>query len=77
MRSSPFASLVTLPTIIDAPGVYLTRGGAEVIIHTVTTRHSFGCVGTYADGIEDGWHKSGRVLCTLKTSIDIISKRNV
>lgn len=77
MRSSCFASLVTLPTVIDGPGEYLTRSGEVVTIHTATPNHTFGCVGTYSDGVIDGWHKSGRVFAMRETINDIISKRNI
>ena len=36
----------TLPTIIDAPGEYQTRGGLRVIIHEIKGPGSFSCKGT-------------------------------
>lgn len=72
MTSAYFAPLVTKPVIIDTPGEYLTRGGETVIIDTVSARHDLGCKGTYADGVTDGWHKSGRLYADSECINDIV-----
>ena len=70
-----FIPLFTLPDIIDAPGEYLTRGGDRVMIDRASTRHDYGCVGSYvACGTADKWHKSGRILATSETRNDIVQK---
>lgn len=74
MSSSYFAPLVTLPTIVTAPGTYRARGGAIVTITTISARHDFGCLGTYADGVRDGWHRSGRLYATSESQNDIVSR---
>lgn len=70
-----FIPLFTLPDIIDAPGEYLTRGGDRVMIDRASTRHDYGCVGSYAAcGTADKWHKSGRILATSETRNDVVGK---
>ena len=72
-----FASLVTLPTLIDAPGSYVTRDGKVVSVSAVSDRHDFGCVGTYRNGIRESWHRSGRILATSETANDIVGSAEV
>jgi hypothetical protein len=69
-----FAPLVTLPTVIDGPGQYLTRCGETVNVTEATTRHKFGCIGTYPCGIIDRWHRSGRLYFGQTSANDIVSK---
>lgn len=70
-----FIPLFTLPDIIDAPGEYLTRGGDRVMIDCASTRHNYGCVGSYlVCGTAEKWHKSGRILATSETRNDIVCK---
>jgi hypothetical protein len=70
-----FIPLFTLPDIIDAPGEYLTRGGDRVMIDRASTRHDYGCVGSYvACGTAEKWHKSGRILATSETRNDVVGK---
>ena len=73
-NSADFASLVTLPAVIDAPGEYLTRAGEHVVLTETTTKHRFGCHGTYPCGTPDHWHKSGRLYFGIECSNDIVSK---
>lgn len=75
MTSSYFAPLVTLPTIIDEEGKYVTRLGDVVTIDMVSAAHEFGCFGEYDNGLRDRWHKSGRIFATRESDADII-KRN-
>lgn len=67
-------SLVTLPVVIDSPGDYVTRCGELVLIDLVSTKHNFGCVGIYASGQTDRWHKSGRLYFDVLSDNDIVSK---
>jgi predicted nucleic acid-binding protein len=70
-----FIPLFTLPVIINEPGEYLTRGGDRVTIDRASTRHDYGCVGSYvACGTAEKWHKSGRILATSETSNDVVCK---
>lgn len=70
-----FASLVLLPTIIDGPGLYRTRGGETVRIIESSTRHAFACNGHYVcDGVYDKWHKSGRLYFEILSDNDIVQK---
>lgn len=70
-----FAPLVTLPTIIIEPGEYRTRADDVVTIHTTSNRHDFGCHGHYgADGVIDGWHRSGRLFAGMESGNDIVAR---
>lgn len=71
---SYFTAFITLPTIITEPGRYLTRSGEKVNIFQANTKHVFGCIGKYPEGIEDRWHKSGRLYAHTLSPNDIISK---
>lgn len=75
MTSASFAAFVTLPTVITAPGRYRTRGGEVVTITEASTKHNFGCVGTYSapnEGVIDRWHKSGRLYFGQLSSNDVV-----
>ncbi|WP_432263472.1 hypothetical protein [Cupriavidus sp. TMH.W2] len=73
MTSAYFASLVTKPDIITAPGNYVTRSGELVTITVVSWRQDHGCIGTYGDGkIVDKWHKSGRIFAGAESGNDIV-----
>lgn len=74
MSSADFRPLVTLPLVIDSPGEYLTRCGEIVLIDLVSTKHNFGCVGVYASGLLDRWHKSGRLYFDARSDNDIVQK---
>jgi hypothetical protein len=71
MSSAYFAPLVTRPIIITKPGSYRTRSGEVVTITKVSILHDFGCEGTYSDGTQEFWHKSGRIQAHRETSNDI------
>lgn len=67
-----------LPTVIDAPGEYLTRKGETVKITTVSPAregYCFSCDGWFSDGIKDYWHPSGRHSGISLSNHDIISKK--
>ena len=72
MSSAYFASMVTLPIVIDGPGRYVTRGGEIVTIETVGRNHAFNCYGAYANGVRDSWHRSGRLFASITSSNDIV-----
>lgn len=76
MSSAYFASLVLLPVVVSEPGTYRTRGGDLVTITAVSTRHNFGCFGTYSNGVRDGWHRSGRLYATSECQNDIVGKES-
>lgn len=68
------APLVTLPTIIDKAGRYVTRRGETVMVDAVSARYraEFGCSGRYENGVSEAWHKSGRLLAGTETLNDIV-----
>ncbi|SED37738.1 hypothetical protein SAMN05216178_7001 [Pseudomonas saponiphila] len=73
--SAYFAAFVNLPVVVDEPGDYVTRCGETVTVSKASSRHDFGCVGTYANcGTEDRWHKSGRLQAGRESNNDIVSK---
>lgn len=72
--SAYFAPLVTAPVMIDAPGRYQTRCGETVSVEASSSKHDFGCVGHYPNGIAEKWHKSGRIFSDRETRNDIIAK---
>ena len=74
MRGGDICSFATLPTVIDAPGQYVTRCGEVATIRAVSTWHDFGCVGRYASGTADTWHKSGRLHFWSLNDNDIMGK---
>lgn len=70
-----FIPLFILPEIVDGPGEYLTRCGDRVTIDRASTRHDFGCVGSYAlCGTAERWHKTGRIFATSETRNDIVQR---
>lgn len=72
MTSAYFASFVNLPVIIREPGKYVTRNGQTVIIEEVSSRHDFGCRGSYDGIIPEQWHKSGRLYKGVLSNNDIV-----
>lgn len=73
MSSAYFAPLVTKPVLIAAPGQYVTRCGEAVTIVKASSKHDFGCVGSYENGTPERWHKSGRIFAGIETENDIVS----
>ncbi len=69
-----FAPLVVLPVVIDQPGDYRTREDLIVQVRTASTRHDFGCLGTYPNGVKERWHKSGRIFAGQRTVNDIVAR---
>jgi len=74
MTAAYFAPLVTLPVLIDAPGDYLTRSGERVTIRRPSWRNEFGCIGQYANGTAESWHRSGRLFAGQQSDNDITAK---
>lgn len=74
MSSAYFAPLVLAPTLITEPGQYLTRGGETVTIDRTSARHDFGCVGSYASGQTERWHRSGRLFAGVHSQNDIVTR---
>lgn len=72
MSSAYFAPLVTLPIVIDRPGLYRTRGGGRAQVTAASQRNDFGCVGRYVGGPNERWHRSGRIFAGIETENDII-----
>ncbi|KKN85114.1 hypothetical protein LCGC14_0282830 [marine sediment metagenome] len=67
--------LIFLPSIVVAPGEYLTRSGERVTVQQSSTKHDFGCNGLYVScGTSERWHKSGRILATSETMNDIVTR---
>lgn len=75
MRSTYYVQLITLPIVIDGPGEFLTRCGERVKVVTTSTGHDLGNRGSYADcGIEESWHRSGRISASRETPNDIVAR---
>lgn len=72
MTILPSTALIVLPTIIDRAGKYITRGGESVVIEKVSIGQNFGCRGFYSDGVQEGWHKSGRLYFGQQSKNDIV-----
>jgi hypothetical protein len=71
--STYFVPLFNLPTVILAPGPYLTRCGEVVLVTVVSPRHDFGCChGVYPNGVAERWHRSGRIMASRETENDIV-----
>lgn len=73
MASASFTAFITLPDVITGPGMYLTRCGEAVRVRVASDKHNFNCRGQYANGVAEGWHKSGRLLFGTETCNDIVS----
>jgi hypothetical protein len=73
-KSSYFAPLVALPVLVDQPGLYRTRVGDVVRIDEVSRAHDFGCLGSYASGIRENWHHSGRLYASVECGNDILQR---
>lgn len=69
-----FASLAPLPTIIDAPGEYITRCGETVRVTVASSTQAFACVGWYSNNVGEAWHKSGRLYFGRECNNDIVRK---
>jgi len=70
MIPPPYFS-ATLPVIVAQPGAYLTRCGERVTVTAVSGRYASG---TYANGVKECWHKSGRLFPITDSDNDIISR---
>ena len=79
--------LNNLPTVIDAPGDYVTRSGRRVTIHEVKQPKSSDCTEFLAKGSiwkktdrmginpeYQIWHISGRCFPLRESKIDIVGK---
>lgn len=75
MTSAYFAPLVLAPIVIVTPGEYVTRCGETVSVSTTSSRHDFGCVGHYQNGVRERWHRSGRIFAGMETANDIVRAR--
>lgn len=58
-----------LPNIINQAGRYITRRGEIVTIDAIA---GGSCLGAYADGTRDRWHRTGRIFPRLESPNDII-----
>ena len=67
-----FCAFLTLPDVITSAGEYITRGGERVMVNAPSSRHEFGCRGTYPCGVRDSWHKSGRLYFSGVSANDIV-----
>ena len=66
-------SLIILPTVIDKPGLYVTRINEVVEIESVG-KNAYGARGRYSNGVYESWDISGRILPYSKTDNDIVRK---
>ena len=74
MTSAAFSAFVCLPTVIDAPGKYVTRCGEVVDVSRASSMHYFACAGTYSNGIIECWHRSGRLYFGQECPNDIVRR---
>lgn len=65
--------LPLLPVVITVSGNYLTRSGETVVVTAASDAHDLGCLGAYANGVRESWHRSGRILPGSETVNDIVS----
>lgn len=62
----------TLPTVIDGPGEYVTRGGDTVTITRVSGNRA---EGKYSCGIAERWScRGGRVLPFYESRNDVVRR---
>ena len=64
---------MTLPTVIDSQGEYITRSGEVVEVTDVSGHHWKH--GRHQNGISETWHRSGRIFSGRETENDIIRKK--
>lgn len=64
--------LITKTTIITRAGDYVTRCGETVNIVSATALQGFNCIGYYADGTLESYHKSGRLFANIESQNDIV-----
>lgn len=72
MAYVPFVSITGLPTLITAPGQYITRCGEIVTVERITPGHDFGCDGSYPGGPLESWHRTGRLYYGCESRNDIV-----
>lgn len=66
------APLVSLPVVITHAGKYITRSGEVVEVHVTSSNQDLGCMGAYATGQAEGWHRSGRLYSSKQSMNDIV-----
>lgn len=67
--------LTELPSLINEPGTYTTRGGEHVEVSAILPPgRLFRCIGKYSNGIHERWHVTGRISSSRITVNDIVSK---
>lgn len=68
-----FVPLVILWDVITGPGEYVTRCGEVVSIDSADCRAAkLDCLGSYADGTRERWHRSGRIMASREMVNDIV-----
>lgn len=65
-------ALMLLPVVVTRPGLYRTRAGAVVKIHSITERGTFRCHGEHDCGTPDRWSPSGRLFASLLSDHDLV-----
>lgn len=65
------AHFLSFPVVIDKDGKYITRSGEIVTIEKCSENFHWK-KGRYSNGIEETWHRSGRIFSGRETSNDII-----
>ena len=62
------------PTIVNKPGVYVTRCGETVLVTEVgRSIKCRDCEGVYNNGIKESWNSTGRLYTGLLSQNDIVS----
>lgn len=68
----PLTPIYLLPSIVKAPGLYLTRCGETVNITKALQGPGVPCKGTYPNGVSESWHHTGRIFTGCETNNDIV-----
>ncbi len=67
-------ALSMLPVVVDGPGVYRTRAGAQVKIRSMSGRGVYRCHGNHDCGTPDQWSVSGRIFPFMQSDHDLVQR---
>lgn len=67
-------ALSVLPVVVDGPGVYRTRAGAQVKICSTSGRGVYRCHGSHDCGTPDQWSVSGRLFPFVQSDHDLVQR---
>src|ERR1700730_2147777 len=67
-------ALLVLPVVVDGPGIYRTRAGAQVKIFSISVRGAYRCHGEHDCGTQDRGSVSGRLFPFVDSDHDLVQK---